>query len=109
MEPIYSAENCKFSYPLQWGLTIFWLREQIDAEWLDALRNSLEPDGIHVLSHRWFDAATSQFAISTKPHVSPSRIVQRVKGRLQYMFEKRSRSLSAEILRSALLARRNAL
>ena len=85
MEPIYTVENCTFSFPLQWGLTIFWLQDQNSTEWLDALRESLEPDGIRVLSHRLLDPKTSQFAISTKPPVSPSRIVQRVKGRLQYL------------------------
>ena len=85
MEPIYTAENCTFSFPLQWGLTIFWLQDQNSTEWLDALRESLEPDGIRVLSHRFLNPKTSQFAISTKPHVPPSRIVQRVKGRLQYL------------------------
>ena len=85
MEPIYTAENCTFTFPLQWGLTIFWLQDQNSTEWLDALRESLEPDGIRVLSHRLLDPKTSQFAISTKPPVSPSRIVQRVKGRLQYL------------------------
>ncbi len=85
MEPIYTAENCTFVHPLQWGLTIFWLQSQNRTEWLDALRESLEPDGIRILSHRLLNPETSQFAISTKPHVSPLRIVQRVKGRLQHM------------------------
>ena len=85
MEPIYTADNCTFAYPLQWGLTIFWLREQRSADWISLLSETLEPDGIRILSHRWFDQKTSQFAISTKPDVSPSKIVQRVKGRLQYL------------------------
>lgn len=85
MEPIYTAENCTFSCPLQWGLTIFWRLEQKNNDWLDALGQSLEQDGIRLLSHRWLNGVTCQFAISTKPHVSPSKIVQRVKGRLQYL------------------------
>jgi REP element-mobilizing transposase RayT len=85
MEPIYTAENCTFSYPLQWGLTIFWLQDQSSTEWLNALRESLKPDGIRLLSHRLLDIRTSQFAVSTTPSVSPSKIVQRVKGRLQYL------------------------
>lgn len=85
MDPIYTANNCSFSYPLQWGLTIFWQQDQTNANWLDALRSALEPDGIRVLNHRTMDPQTTQIAVSTKPHVSPSLIVQRVKGRLQYL------------------------
>ena len=85
MEPIYTADNCTFAYPLQWGLTIFWLQEQERSDWVSPLSKALEPDGIRILNHRWFNPKTSQFAISTKPDVSPSKIVQRVKGRLQYL------------------------
>ena len=85
LTPIYTRDNCTFSFPLQWGLTLFWNASQLQAHWLEQLADALEPDGIRVLSHRFFDPTTSQFAISTKPHVSPQTIVQRVKGRLQYL------------------------
>lgn len=84
LTPIYTRENCRFAFPLQWGLTIFWRSEQLQAFWLEAISPLLEDDGIRILSHRFLDSKTSQFAISTKPHVSPQLIVQRVKGRLQY-------------------------
>ncbi len=63
MEPIYTRENCRFSFPLQWGLTVFWRLEQLQAHWLEALIAALEPDGIRILSHRFLDSKTSQFAI----------------------------------------------
>jgi len=85
MDPIYTRENCRFSYPLQWSLTIFWRAGQIDSFPLGTLKTSLELDGIRILNHRYIDQQTSQFALSTKPHVSPEFIVQRVKGRLQYL------------------------
>ena len=80
--PIYTRDNCRFSFPLQWGLTLFWHASQLQAHWLEQLAVALEPDGIRILSHRFFDSTTSQFAISTKPYVSPQTIVHRVKGRL---------------------------
>lgn len=84
-EPIYTADNCKFSCPLQWGLTVFWrLPPQTDA-WFKALAGVLETDGIRALGHRFDSTTTSQFAISTLPHVSPQHVVQRVKGRLQHL------------------------
>jgi REP element-mobilizing transposase RayT len=83
--PIYTRENCQFAFPLQWGLTLFWRAAQFQAHWLEQLADALESDGIRILSHRFVDSVTSQFAISTKPHVSPQTIVQRVKGRLQYL------------------------
>lgn len=52
-------------------------------DWLDDLRKTTEQDGIRILGHRFAEPGTSQFAISTKPYVSPRSVVQRVKGRLQ--------------------------
>ncbi len=75
MDPIYTAENCRFAYPLQWGQTGFWYQKQNASGWLESLKESLEPDGIRVFGHRWIDPRTSQFAISTRPDVSPSKIV----------------------------------
>ena len=46
---------------------------------------ALESDGIRLLGHRFETPKTSQFAVSTRPEVSPLLIVQRVKGRLQYL------------------------
>ena len=83
-QPIYTRENSAFSCPLQWGLTVFWRCHPGCDDWFGGLATALEPDGIRVLGHRFESPAVSQFAISTQPHVTPSLIVQRVKGRLQY-------------------------
>ena len=83
--PLYSRENCSFSCPLQWGLSAFWRTPMSDDGWLADLIAATEPDGIRILGHRFAKPGVSQFAISTLRQVSPRQIVQRVKGRLQYL------------------------
>ena len=87
--PIYTAENCQFSCPLQWGLTVFWRSPPSDDDWFVSLATSLEVDGIRALGHRFDSPCTSQFVISTQPQVSPQHVVQRVKGRLQHLVRDR--------------------
>ncbi len=82
--PIYTRDNCKFSAPLQWGLSVFWREPIGNDDWFNELAGATEPDGIRLLGHRFSEAGVSQFAISTKPEVAPVFIVQRVKGRLQH-------------------------
>jgi hypothetical protein len=82
---IYIRENCTFAGPLEWGLTVFWRVPPSDDDWFTNLDQALEPDGIRLLGHRFQSPAVSQFAISTQPKVAPVLIVQRVKGRLQYL------------------------
>jgi len=89
LSPIYTAENCSFSCPLQWGLSTFWRQPIQDDEWFPQLAEATEPDGIRILRHRFAKPGVSQFAISTRPDVPPLRIVQRVKGRLQYIVRSR--------------------
>ena len=84
-QPVYKKENCSFSYLLQWVLSVFWRTPTGDDDWLEDLGVATEPDGIRILGHHFAEPGTSQFTISTKPHVSPRLIVQRVKGRLQYL------------------------
>ena len=84
LQPLYTLENCTFSSPLQWGLSVFWRTPVQDASWFPELAHALEPDGIRLLGHRFLRPGTSQFALSTRPDVSPVLLVQRVKGRLQY-------------------------
>lgn len=90
--PVYTAENCSFAYPLQWGLSVFWRSPCDEAEWYMELAAALESDGIRLLRHRFNQPAVSQFAISTKSHVAPQTIVQRVKGRLQHLVRGRRAS-----------------
>jgi hypothetical protein len=87
--PIYTVKNCSFSYPLQWSLSAFWRSPISKDDWLEELRIATEKDGIRILGHYFAESGTSQFAISTKPHISPRLIVQRVKGRLQYLIRNR--------------------
>ncbi len=85
LTPIYSADNCSFAGSLRWGLSIFWRNPVADSNWISRLRQALEPDGIRLLSHRLKNDSTSQLSLSTLPNVTPIFLVNRVKGRLQYL------------------------
>ncbi len=88
-EPIYTAESCSAAYQLDWSYTLFWHDPPADFDWLEPLRAAIEPDGIRVLQHQFDPPNLSKFLVSTKPGVSPLRIAQRVKGRLQYVVRDR--------------------
>lgn len=88
-QPIYTHDNCRFAAPLRWGLSIFYRQPVDDDAWVPALERSLEPDGIRLLGHRFESPASSQFVLSTNPRVAPQVIVQRTKGRLQYLLRDR--------------------
>jgi REP element-mobilizing transposase RayT len=84
--PLYTAENTNIAYALRWSLAVFWKQAAPDdATWLPLLQAAAEPDGIRILEHRLTQENTSQFLISTKPHVSPAACIRSVKGRLQYL------------------------
>jgi REP element-mobilizing transposase RayT len=83
--PLFTRENCTFAHPLQWGLSVFWRSSVADAPWFPELVGATEPDGIRLLGHRFAQPGVSQFTLSTRPEVTPLLIVQRVKGRLQYL------------------------
>jgi len=83
-EPMYTRENCSFSCPLEWGLTVFWRVPIQRDNWFAGLAAATETDGIRLLGHRFETPTISQFAVSSQPHVTPALILQRVKGRLQY-------------------------
>lgn len=89
LTPIYTRDTCRFSCPLQWGLTVFWRKAQPDDGWHLDLAAAVEPDGVRLLSHRFSEPDISQFAVSTQAQVSPLLVVQRVKGRLQYLLRQR--------------------
>jgi REP element-mobilizing transposase RayT len=88
-EPIYSSDNCTFCTPLRWGLTVFWRAANVEASWLADLTHALETDGISLIGHRFSERRVSQFSLSSPPAVPPVRIVNRVKGRLQYLVRER--------------------
>ncbi len=87
--PIYTKDNSRFAAPLQWSLSIFWREPELADDWQSQLTKDLEPDGIRILSHHFSDSQTSQFAISSLPHVAPATIVQRAKGRLYHLIRER--------------------
>ena len=90
MEPLYTAENVTPAYQLNWGLTVFWRQSPIaDHEWLDDLQAATEHDGVRILKHRFITRNTSQFFVSTKPHVAPSEMIRSIKGRLQHLIRSR--------------------
>jgi len=84
MEPLYTPDNTKSAYQLNWGLTLFWRQTPIrEQSWLTDLQPATEPDGVRVLKHRFTTGDASQFFVSTKAHVSPAALIWSVKGRLQ--------------------------
>jgi REP element-mobilizing transposase RayT len=85
LERLYTHDNCTFCAPLQWGLSVFWRDKMTDAPWLNDLTRVLEPDGIRLLGHHQSEPHLSQFSLSTTPFIAPLLIVNRVKGRLQYI------------------------
>lgn len=85
LEPLYTPDNTTFCGPLRWGLTVFWRTPISTASWLVDLAEALEPDGVHLLGHRFAQPGISQFALSTLAATAPVFLVQRVKGRLQYL------------------------
>jgi REP element-mobilizing transposase RayT len=85
MQPLYTPENTKPAYELNWGLTVFWRTTPVpDSLFLAALQQDTEPDGVRVLKHRLTTGDASQFFVSTKPHVSPQDLIRSIKGRLQH-------------------------
>lgn len=83
------ARQLSFSCPLQWGLSVFWREPETDSVWFQDLAAATEPDGIRLLGHRFEKPGIGQFGVSTTPCVAPLRVVQRVKGRLQYLVRDR--------------------
>jgi len=84
MEPVYTPDNTKAAYQLNWGLTLFWRQTPVrEQSWLADLQAATETDGVRVLKHRFTTGDASQFFVSTKPHVSPAALIWSVKGPLQ--------------------------
>jgi len=86
IKPVYTADNCREAFQLNWSLSVFWARTPPCPEsWLDQLQDVTERDGVRILEHRLSDSATSQFLVSTRPENAPPTIAQSIKGRLQYL------------------------
>lgn len=85
-KPIYTFENCRFAYQLNWSVALFWDSTAIDTqEWADQLRSVTQPDGVRILECHNKDEATSLFLVSSLPQVTPPQIIRSVKGRLQHL------------------------
>jgi REP element-mobilizing transposase RayT len=85
LSPLYTLDNCRPAYQLDWSLSVFWHQRSSSADWLNPLQAVTEQDGVRVLEHRFVEEKMSQFLVSTKPEVTPHALVRSVKGRLQYL------------------------
>jgi REP element-mobilizing transposase RayT len=83
--PLYTAENCRAAYQLNWSVSIFWRTPPREMEWFDSLKASTQPDGVRILEHRFKSVDVSQFLVSTRPDSAPPQIIRSLKGRLQYL------------------------
>jgi REP element-mobilizing transposase RayT len=84
--PLYAPDNCRAAFELRWSLSVFWRAAAPSVgNWLDALREATDQDGVRVLEHRFVKANVSQFLLSTAPETAPASMVRSVKGRLQHL------------------------
>jgi len=91
MEPIYTAENTKAAYQLNWSVALFGATEvPAPTAWLPQLKSAAEPDGVRILECHWPSSKVVQLLISALPPLSPSQIVRSVKGRFQYVIRDKS-------------------
>ncbi len=81
---IYTSENCKTAFQLNWALSLFWHAPADGCDWLAGLQEATEADGVRILKHDFLKPGVSQFLVSTRPDVAPERIIWSVKGRLQH-------------------------
>ncbi len=87
LKPIYTPGQCDSAYQLNWALSFFADAPLPDAQsWAQPLSETLEKqDAIRLLEHRSPSSDVIQFLASTKPPTAPSLLLQRSKGRLQYL------------------------
>lgn len=84
MLPIYTADNCRPAYQLNWSLSVFASTEFPDSSvWLERLRTLVEPDGVRILEFRALQPHVVQFLVSSTPMVAPAEIIRSIKGRCQ--------------------------
>jgi hypothetical protein len=86
MTPLYTPENTRAAYQLNWSLSLFGTSPLPEQEtWSKELSSATERDGVRILSSTKRSANVVQFFLSTKPSTAPSEIVRTVKARLQYL------------------------
>lgn len=85
-QPIYTANNVTWAPSLYWTLTVYWRSAPApETAWLQTLKTVLsEKDRIVLREHDHPSELESRFFLETSPEHTPSFILQRVKGRLQY-------------------------
>ena len=86
MTPLYTPENTRAAYQLNWSLSLFGTAPLPGKEtWSDGLAATTELDGVRILSSTKRSANVVQFFLSTQPSTAPAEIVRTVKARLQYL------------------------
>ena len=90
--PLYQPENLSPAYQLRYSWTGFPRRgtsfpAKASLAGMEELTAAWETDGIRLLEHRW-GTEKLQATFSLLPHVSPTLLAARAKGRLQYAMRK---------------------
>ena len=86
--PINTAENIKIADQLNGWLSVFWHDAPFSDDWLPALQQVTEADGVRILEHR-FVTPTLQPVPHRHPEFLPQEIPRSVKGRWQYLVRDR--------------------
>lgn len=86
LTPLYTADNCRVAYQLNWSLSVFGRSDfPAAATWINDLKTAVEPDGVRILEHRILQPHVLQFFLSSQPTASAADVVRSIKGRLQYV------------------------
>ncbi len=48
---IYTSDNCKTAFQLNWALSLFWRAPADNGAWLAELQKATEDDGVRILKH----------------------------------------------------------
>jgi hypothetical protein len=85
LQPIYTIDNCSPAYQLNWAVSLFGNQALPNpGPCVELAKPLLEQDGVRILEYRHLSAKVLALLISTKPSVSPARLLRVLKGRLQY-------------------------
>ena len=53
LQPIYTADNVRIAYQFNWSLSVFWHDAPFSDDWLPALQQVTEADGVRIIEHRF--------------------------------------------------------
>src|SRR5688572_15372399 len=79
-QPLYTPENARAAYQLNWSYALFWHAPPKNFDWLEDLKLATEKDHIRVLNQSFEPPQVSKFLVSTLPVVAPELIPHRIKG-----------------------------